>query len=334
MTSESRSPESPETMPETEIIPIPLATMPQHDKFLREDDNWMGKSNPAERRKRQNRINQREYRKRKEIQNNQNASPLSLAGSSSPPSSKFPGPNHDPNRDSKVAGCDSGIWEIFHSAAACPRFDMDALSRTATLCKSTSTQNQRILSELENWIISNRHLGSPCSDQLLVLVKFNVFRALISNSTTLAFHAENVMNDDALSPFNSASIFQNFTLAIPLSLHPTELQCQIPHHPWIDLLPIPRMRDNLLRAGDSYDDIELCGDLVGFFNSPIARTGMVIWGDPWDVDGWEVTEPFLERWGWTIRGCGRLFESTNRWREKRGERPLRFDRLICDDSGS
>lgn len=142
------------------------------------------------------------------------------------------------------------------------------------------------------------------------------------------------MNDDALSPFNSASIFQNFTLAIPLSLHPTELQCQIPHHPWIDLLPIPRMRDNLLRAGDSYDDIELCGDLVGFFNSPIARTGMVIWGDPWDVDGWEVTEPFLERWGWTIRGCGRLFESTNRWREKRGERPLRFDRLICDDSGS
>ncbi|KAL5317691.1 hypothetical protein ACEPPN_014789 [Leptodophora sp. 'Broadleaf-Isolate-01'] len=61
MTSESRSPESPETMPETEIIPIPLATMPQHDKFLREDDNWMGKSNPAERRKRQNRINQREY---------------------------------------------------------------------------------------------------------------------------------------------------------------------------------------------------------------------------------------------------------------------------------
>ena len=91
------------------------------------------------------------------------------------------------------------------------------------------------------------------------------------------------------------------------------------------------MRDNLLRAGDDYDDIELCGDLVGYFNSPTVRTGMVIWGDPWDVDGWEVTDQFLERWGWTVRGCSNLFTSTNRWREKRGERPLRFHRFLCED---
>lgn len=211
---------------------------------------------------------------------------------------------------------------------------MAALSRTAELCKSTSAQNQRILSELEEWIISNRNRGCPGADQLLVLVKFNVFRALISNSTTLGFQDENGTDDDALSPFNNPSTLKNFTFSIPSSLHPTELQCQIPHHPWIDLLPIPRMRDNLLQAGDSYDDIELCGDLVGFFNSPTARTGMVIWGDPWDVDGWEVTEQYLERWGRTVEGCGKLFESTNRWRERRGERPLRFDRLLCEDLGT
>jgi len=235
------------------------------------------------------------------------------------------------SKTSKQVEQDTGIWETFNSAAATPRFDSHALSRAAVLCRSTGTQSQKILSELEKWIVNNQHSGSPGADQLLVLVKFNVFRALISNSTTLGFHSENGMSDNALSPFNNPVSCPSLKLTVPSSLRPTDLQCQTPHHPWIDLLPIPRMRDNLLRAGDDYDDIELCGDLVGYFNSPTVRTGMVIWGDPWDVEGWEVTDQFLERWGWTIRGCSNLFASTNRWREKRGERPLRFDRFLCDD---
>ncbi len=95
------------------------------------------------------------------------------------------------------------------------------------------------------------------------------------------------------------------------------------------------MRDNLLRAEaeNSYDDVELCADLVGFANSETARTGVIIWGDhSWDPAGWEVTEQYLQKWGWTIRGCWVLFDSTNRWRRKRGERPLRFDRLIYEEA--
>ncbi|KAH7409179.1 hypothetical protein BKA64DRAFT_664317 [Cadophora sp. MPI-SDFR-AT-0126] len=329
MTSQSGSSESPEAMPGSEPRSITLTTMPQQAKMLCPDDDWTGKSNPAERRKRQNRLNQREYRKRKEIRENSNSGVVT--------SDTWPPPNSSlevlrPARTtSQNVHQDTGLWETFHSAAATPRFDTHALSRSAVLCKSTSTQSRKILSELESWIVNKQHSGSPGADQLLVLVKFNVFRALISNSTTLGFQSDNAMNDDALSPFSNPSIHPNLTLTVPSSLRPTELQCQIPHHPWIDLLPIPRMRDNLLRAGDTYDDIELCGDLVGYFNSPTVRTGMVIWGDPWDVDGWEVTEQFLERWGWTIRGCLKLFESTNWWRQKRGERPLRFDRLLSDD---
>jgi hypothetical protein len=48
------------------------------------------------------------------------------------------------------------------------------------------------------------------------------------------------------------------------------------------------MRDNILRAGDSYDDLELCADLVGFFNAPVARTGLIVWGEPWDPMAWEA----------------------------------------------
>lgn len=45
------------------------------------------------------------------------------------------------------------------------------------------------------------------------------------------------------------------------------------------------MRDNLFRAGDSYDDLELCADLVGFFNAPVARTGLIVWGGAVGSDG-------------------------------------------------
>src|SRR6266536_4221644 len=173
-------------------------------------------------------------------------------------------------------------------------------------------------------------MGSPTADHLLALVKFNVFRALISNSMTLGFSTEEGMKDDALSPFTTPSNLKNHILVLPSALRPTKLQCQIPHHPWIDLLPIPEMRDNLLLAGDAFDDMELCGDLVGFFSASTGRTGMIIWGEPWDPDGWEVTKAFLKYWGWTIRGCSKISESTNYWRSRRGESPLHFDGLLCE----
>jgi hypothetical protein len=52
------------------------------------------------------------------------------------------------------------------------------------------------------------------------------------------------------------------------------------------------MRDNLLRAGDAYDDLELCAVLVGFFNASIVRTGLIVWGEPCDPMAWEVKETF------------------------------------------
>lgn len=104
-------------------------------------------------------------------------------------------------------------------------------------------------------------------------------------------------------------------------------QREVPYHPWIDLLPFLRMRDNLLCAGDTFDEMELCGDLVGMFSELRGDVNMIVWGDPWNVDEWEVTETFVKNWGWTIEGCWELFESTNRWRQRRAEAALCFHRL-------
>ncbi|KAL4789010.1 hypothetical protein BDV19DRAFT_383450 [Aspergillus venezuelensis] len=82
----------------------------------------------------------------------------------------------------------------------------------------------------------------------------------------------------------------------PPTLRPTPIQRHIPHHPWLDFLPFPRMRDNLIKASEHWDDEELC------------------------LDSWEATEAFLKKWPWVVRGCPELMYSTNAWRARRGER--------------
>lgn len=88
------------------------------------------------------------------------------------------------------------------------------------------------------------------------------------------------------------------------------------------------MRDNLILNRDKYDHDDLCCDLVGglydgFDN--VENMGLMIWGDPWTEEGWEVSEGFARKWGWTLKGCTKLLDATNMWRDKRGEHRLLFE---------
>jgi hypothetical protein len=177
-----------------------------------------------------------------------------------------------------------------------------------------------MISRFEKWAHQNYLLGSPRVDQLLTLIQFNVFRALISNNFSLGFDMA-WLNEDAISPFNTSSP-EKFGSSLPVSLRPTELQHKVLHHPWIDLFPIPGMRDNLLLAGADYDDTEICMDVVEIGNKPKERAGLIVWGEPWDISAWEASPEFLKKWAWVVEGCHELFQSTNYWRMKRGEKPL------------
>jgi hypothetical protein len=132
------------------------------------------------------------------------------------------------------------------------------------------------------------------------------------------------MTDDAISPFNLVkSPEESLSLGnaeMPPSLRPTKVQRTVPHHPWLDFFPLPKMRDNLIQAGDDWDDDDLCHDIMGFWNSSAGNAGLLVWGEPWDVKNWELTEAFLKKWQWVVRGCPELMNSTNAWRAKRGER--------------
>lgn len=166
-------------------------------------------------------------------------------------------------------------------------------------------------------------LGSPRTDMLLTLIKFNVFRALMDINGMLGFSLE-WLREDAISPFYQS--LHDTKSGCPGNLEPTLLQQTVEHHPWIDLIPLPAMRDNILRA-DSFDDTPLCHDIVDNRQCLGDWSGLIVWGDPWDPHNWEASEDFVKKWAWVVHGCWELFGSTNKWRSKRGERKLFPDDL-------
>ncbi|RDW63612.1 hypothetical protein BP6252_11157 [Coleophoma cylindrospora] len=307
--------------------------MATHTEIYLKDDNWFGQTSAAERRKRQNRVHQRATKKRKRAQLNNNNAAESL------PASRIVNTHNDQlvNKTETVTkpspviadisrtATNSELWCLFQSAAGAPKLDRSELPRAAAICLAHSTKTKETIALFNKWASNRYHTGSPMADNVLVLVKFNVFRAMLCNSMTLGFLTEKMVDDNAISPF-CTSHYHNEADLLPASLRPTALQREIPHHPWIDLLPIPRMRDNLLRAGNSFDEMDLCGDLIGLFSESKGGSGMIIWKDPWDVQGWEITDDFLRNWDWALRGCRELLEATNRWRLRRAEKPL-----LCED---
>lgn len=195
------------------------------------------------------------------------------------------------------------------------------LAKPATSIHTLSPAGiQGMMMQYETLARRDYMLGSPRVDQLLTLIQFNVFRALVYNTFTIGFTME-WLDESAVSPW-SLSAFAGINPSCPASLRPTMLQRKISHHPWIDLFPIPKMRDNLLLAGDSYDETALCNDLIDFWDVPNEKTGLIVWNEPWDPSGWEVSTAFVAKWGWVIEGCDELAESTNYWRAKRGEKAL------------
>jgi hypothetical protein len=85
------------------------------------------------------------------------------------------------------------------------------------------------------------------------------------------------------------------------------------------------MRDNCNRWADTIDEDDICSDFIGGLyesNADSDTKGWIVWKDSWDISGWEVTEGFVKKWGWLLRGCQDIIEASNRWRAIRGEDPL------------
>jgi hypothetical protein len=188
-----------------------------------------------------------------------------------------------------------------------------------------SEHNKRVMRAFEAFAKQYYIACAPVIALRPSLTQFNFIRALWTNVEVLGLSSSQMGDDDALSPFNYLDLKGEETAValkqeLPAGLRPTYLQCATHHHPWIDLLPIAEMRDNLFRRGfENFDEDELCHDMRGLV---CHDPGVLVWRDPWDPSGWEVTESFARTWSWALVGCWDLFRSTNRWRALRDEKPL------------
>lgn len=172
--------------------------------------------------------------------------------------------------------------------------------------------------------------GDPCADHLISLIHLNFVNSFTANASALRLDVEWLICN-SISPIGfvgPAYNPSNASVPMPPSLSPTPLQSRMPHHPWIDLFPFPSIRDNFLLATSSNlsedDEIQLWNDVVESESPGGDWTGFIVWGVPWMPDSWEVTVPFLRRWGWLLHGCPQIIESTNHWRRIRGERPVKI----------
>jgi hypothetical protein len=168
-------------------------------------------------------------------------------------------------------------------------------------------------------------------DHLLTLIQFNVYRAALTHMSILSIPT---LSSCDIEPRVAASPVLPLPACLPPALLPTELQRYTPHKSWVDLIPFPAMRDNMIRASGRFDSCALLEDVLGVVmevdeddDASVGvtdkRNGLVVWGDPWDVNSWEVEEGFLKKWGWLLEGCEELLAATDRWRDLRGEDPVR-----------
>jgi hypothetical protein len=105
------------------------------------------------------------------------------------------------------------------------------------------------------------------------------------------------------------------TIQAPTPLKPTWEQLNIPHMMFIDLLPWPSLRRNLILAIGIMDDYGFMADM----NSDQLR----VWGTtPWDPMGWEVSEEFLRKWWFLLDE--NILHATNFWMRQRKEKELTF----------
>ncbi|KAL5350821.1 hypothetical protein ACLOAV_004392 [Pseudogymnoascus australis] len=273
-----------------------LGRMPQQEEVRVAEDDWTGSTDAAERRKRQNRLHQRKYRKKMRELKMVAASTGSFEQGSDTQST-LPADLHGPSQPFEPQ---------YRDVPPTPGLP--------------ASQVQGVIARVEHFLSQQDIVGSPRVDLLLTLIQFNVFRALVSNTFTLGFPFS-WLSAEADSPYNLGES----CWCCPASLQPTALQRKVPHHPWIDLFPFPALRDNILSQGEDFDDDDLCYDLVEVCHAPSERSGLIVWSDPWDPLGWEATTEFISKWGWMLRGCPELLFSTNQWRGKRGEEAIVFD---------
>ena len=179
---------------------------------------------------------------------------------------------------------------------------------------------------------SSSSAGSPQSfpdSYLLPVHELSLLRALFRISDRI--NCERFWDMTAESPFFTGMATPADQL--PKCLRPTQSQLMLSHHPFIDFLPWPSVREKVLVIFSLEDHLRppiAVGPLalVNFaYDVEDNAEGVRIWGgDVFDSGSWEIGQTLFERWWFLFNR--EIVENSNRWRSLRGAPLLTMDRSI------
>lgn len=174
--------------------------------------------------------------------------------------------------------------------------------------------------------------------------------AVAALGTYIGISQDILCAEEALSPFfrsgaasadgadTAVRTVQRIFRTLKPDLRPSREQIVLEHHPYIDVLPFPTLRKNLIFNQRGLDDDEFFEDmlagLVCWGGAGLGRkdrdesTGRASTGMPWDFRSWEAKGWFVKKyWGLLGGEDGELVRQSEWWRGIRGEEAL--DVSVC-----
>ncbi|TGJ80186.1 hypothetical protein E0Z10_g8585 [Xylaria hypoxylon] len=157
--------------------------------------------------------------------------------------------------------------------------------------------------------------------------ELTLLRGLMRIAMRLRCNTTKIWELGANSPFNDGTHTALTTQELPQVWRPTVSQSSIPHHPVIDLLPWPNVRDRIILLMGLPDEARppsLAGPLAIAqlaYDLEDTAEGVRIWGDdPCEPTAWEIGQVLFERW-WFVFDR-QVIDQSNYWRKLRGAATL------------
>lgn len=167
----------------------------------------------------------------------------------------------------------------------------------------------------------------------LTLIPTSSLQAYLSNAMALKLPIAGLKNEAFQSPFYQPEAYASGNMTalevvwneLPKALRPTPAQITQSHHPWVDMIPFPTIRERALTLS-SLDPPMI--DIYDLKNDVFMNSGIFCWcvggaggsGQPWDMRSWEAEPWFLQKWWILIGGeTGEVWEQTQWWRAMRGK---------------